>query len=69
MRLPFTPLVETLPSSVPFVGPEALERRTGDTFPRPHRRERERVRAFAPRHRRHRDGGTGGLAVLRSREP
>jgi histidinol-phosphate aminotransferase len=32
MALPFTPLVETLPSSVPFVGPEALERRTGKTF-------------------------------------
>lgn len=32
MRLPFTPLVETLPSSVPFVGPEALERRTGTRF-------------------------------------
>jgi histidinol-phosphate aminotransferase len=30
--LPFTPLVETLPSSVPFVGPEALERRTGTKF-------------------------------------
>jgi histidinol-phosphate aminotransferase len=25
----FTPLVQSLPSSVPFVGPEALERRTG----------------------------------------
>lgn len=32
MPLPFTPLVETLPSSVPFVGPEALERRTGTRF-------------------------------------
>lgn len=32
MRLPLTPLVETLPSSVPFVGPEALERRSGRTF-------------------------------------
>jgi len=32
MALPFTPLVETLPSSVPFVGPEALERRTGVKF-------------------------------------
>jgi histidinol-phosphate aminotransferase len=32
MALPFTPLVETLPSSVPFVGPEALERRTGTMF-------------------------------------
>jgi len=32
MKLPFTPLVETLPSSVPFVGPEALERRTGTMF-------------------------------------
>lgn len=32
MELPFTPLVGTLPSSVPFVGPEALERRTGTRF-------------------------------------
>ena len=32
MPFPFTPLVETLPSSVPFVGPEALERRTGTMF-------------------------------------
>lgn len=32
MPLPFTPLVESLPSSVPFVGPEALERRTGTRF-------------------------------------
>ena len=32
MQLPFTPLVEKLPSSVPFVGPEALERRTGTRF-------------------------------------
>jgi histidinol-phosphate aminotransferase len=32
MALPFTPLVDTLPSSVPFVGPEALERRTGTKF-------------------------------------
>ena len=32
MPFPFTPLVETLPSSVPFVGPEALERRTGTRF-------------------------------------
>ena len=32
MKLPFTPLVESLPSSVPFVGPEALERRTGTRF-------------------------------------
>jgi histidinol-phosphate aminotransferase len=30
--LPFTPLVDSLPSSVPFVGPEALERRTGKRF-------------------------------------
>jgi histidinol-phosphate aminotransferase len=29
MPFPFTPLIESLPSSVPFVGPEALERRTG----------------------------------------
>jgi histidinol-phosphate aminotransferase len=28
----FTPLVESLPSSVPFVGPEALERRSGRLF-------------------------------------
>ena len=32
MPIPFTPLVETLPSSVPFVGPEALERRSGTVF-------------------------------------
>ena len=32
MAFPFTPLVESLPSSVPFVGPEALERRTGIMF-------------------------------------
>ncbi len=32
MPFPFTPLIESLPSSVPFVGPEALERRTGISF-------------------------------------
>jgi histidinol-phosphate aminotransferase len=32
MPAPFAPLIETLPSSVPFVGPEALERRTGTAF-------------------------------------
>lgn len=32
MPLPFTPLVAKLPASVPFVGPEALERRTGTRF-------------------------------------
>lgn len=32
MPLPFTPLVESLPSSVPFVGPEAMERRNGYSF-------------------------------------
>lgn len=32
MHFPFTPLCDTLPSSVPFVGPEALERRTGTSF-------------------------------------
>ena len=32
MRLPFTPLVETLPSTVPFVGPETMERRSGLPF-------------------------------------
>ena len=32
MPLPYTPLVESLPSTVPFVGPEALERRTGTMF-------------------------------------
>ena len=29
---PFTPLCESLPSNVPFVGPEALERRAGKCF-------------------------------------
>lgn len=32
MQFPFTALCDTLPSSVPFVGPEALERRTGTRF-------------------------------------
>ena len=32
MPLPFTPLAEKLSSSVPFVGPEALERRMGALF-------------------------------------
>jgi histidinol-phosphate aminotransferase len=32
MRHPFTPLVESLPSTVPFVGPEAMERRSGHHF-------------------------------------
>ncbi|CAN5523918.1 pyridoxal phosphate-dependent aminotransferase [soil metagenome] len=30
--VPFTPLVDSLPSSVPFVGPEALERQRGVVF-------------------------------------
>lgn len=32
MPLPFTPLIESLPSTVPFVGPETLERRAGKLF-------------------------------------
>ena len=32
MHLPLTPLIDSLPSTVPFVGPEALERRTGTMF-------------------------------------
>ena len=32
MPLPFTPLIDSLPSTVPFVGPETLERRMGTTF-------------------------------------
>jgi histidinol-phosphate aminotransferase len=32
MDQPFTPLVGSLPSSVPFVGPEAMERRRGVAF-------------------------------------
>lgn len=31
-RIPQTPIVETLPSTVPFVGPEALERQRGVAF-------------------------------------
>ena len=69
MHLPFTPLVEKLPSSVPFVGPEALERRTGTPF-------RARIGAnesvFGPSPKviaAMRAGGAGGLEILRSREP
>lgn len=32
MPPPFTPLIESLPSSVPFVGPETLERASGQPF-------------------------------------
>ena len=32
MPIPFTPLVASLPSSVPFIGPETLERQRGKTF-------------------------------------
>ena len=32
MNIPFTKLVSQLPSSVPFVGPETLERQRGSTF-------------------------------------
>ncbi|MBC8035913.1 MAG: aminotransferase class I/II-fold pyridoxal phosphate-dependent enzyme, partial [Rhizobiales bacterium] len=32
MRLPFTPLVEQLPATVPFVGPDTIERQTGRRF-------------------------------------
>lgn len=31
-HLPFTPIVNALPATTPFVGPEALERQRGDTF-------------------------------------
>ena len=32
MKLPITSLVESLPASIPFVGPEAIERGTGQIF-------------------------------------
>lgn len=32
MTLPLTPLIDSLPSTVPFVGPEAMERRSGYSF-------------------------------------
>jgi histidinol-phosphate aminotransferase len=32
MKFPFTKLVEGLPASIPFVGPEAIERGTGQLF-------------------------------------
>ena len=31
-KIPFTPLVRTLPATVPFVGPEALERQRGSAL-------------------------------------
>ena len=30
--LPFTPLIESLPATIPFVGPETIERRRGEVF-------------------------------------
>ena len=32
MPFPFTPLIDSLPSTVPFVGPETMERRSGKVF-------------------------------------
>lgn len=32
MRLPFTPLIEKLPATVPFIGPDTIERQTGRRF-------------------------------------
>jgi histidinol-phosphate aminotransferase len=32
MPTPYTPIVEGLPATIPFVGPEAIERRTGRRF-------------------------------------
>ena len=32
MKLPFTQLVESLPSTIPFVAPEAIERQLGIQF-------------------------------------
>ena len=32
MRTPYTPIIAGLPASIPFVGPEAIERRTGRPF-------------------------------------
>ena len=42
MPLPFTPLIDSLPSTVPFVGPEALERRTIARLEEEHRRGYEK---------------------------
>ena len=35
----FTPLVQSLPSTVPFVGPETQERADGQALPRQTRRQ------------------------------
>ena len=32
MSIPFTPLVASLPAAVPFVGPETIQRQTGEIF-------------------------------------
>ena len=42
-----TPLAESLPQAVPFVGPEAQERARGAVVPRADRRQRERLRPLA----------------------
>ena len=39
VRLPFTPLIQSLPATVPFVGPETRERQMGRPIPGAHRRE------------------------------
>ena len=62
------PLIERLPAVTPFVGPEALERQRGRAVPRAHRRQRERVRAFARGGRGDGQGGRRKLDVRRSGE-
>jgi histidinol-phosphate aminotransferase len=64
-----TPLVASLPASVPFVGPETQERAKRPPLPRPHRRQRKRLRPLAQGHRRDAGRSHGGLEIRRPREP
>jgi histidinol-phosphate aminotransferase len=56
----------TLPATVPFVGPEAQERRAAARS-RADRRERERVRPLAARGRR--DAARGGRGLWKYGDP
>ena len=67
-RPPLTPLVQSLPATVPFVGPEAQERTPRQAVPRPHRRQREQFRPGAVGDRRHAGRGARHVDVLRPRQ-
>ena len=66
---PYTPTVRGLPTTVPFVGPEAQERQRGQAVSGPYRGERVAFRAFAAGRRGDGNGRSRSMEILRSRKP